>query len=124
MKLVSQPHGSKLCGQACIAMIADVSLDEACLAIGHCGATTGTDLLRGLGRLCVQVGPIVRNTNRTKPPVVFWPKEASRSIARLHWPNDRGGHWVVIWDDEFFDPASPSNEWPAGTHITSYIRIS
>jgi hypothetical protein len=57
MKFVE--HGSKshgrgwrsTCGQACVAMIAEVSLEKACTAVGKQGATTFADIRRGLHQL-------------------------------------------------------------------------
>jgi hypothetical protein len=57
MKFVE--HGSKshgrgwrtTCGQACVAMIADTTLELACAGMGTKGATTFADIRKGLHRL-------------------------------------------------------------------------
>jgi len=45
MKLILQPKGSSLCGQACIAMLLDISLEEAIKLVGHDGISTNEDIL-------------------------------------------------------------------------------
>lgn len=46
MKLVLQPKGSSLCGQCCIAMLLNISLEEAIKLVGHNGISSNEDLLK------------------------------------------------------------------------------
>ena len=46
MDLILQPVGSNMCGQACIAMIAGISIEEAVKAVGHRHSTKTREIVR------------------------------------------------------------------------------
>ena len=48
MRLVRQPEDSSLCGQACVATLAGITLDESIEIFGTKGKTYGTHLVAAL----------------------------------------------------------------------------
>lgn len=89
MRIVRQPPKSLLCGQACLAMVLDLSLDE---VISLAGAEP-------LGNRSIQVHP------RIGEPGISRPAHVSLCLTvRKAAPNERG-HWLV-WDGvQFLDPS-------------------
>jgi hypothetical protein len=116
MRLVRQPNGSSLCGQCCVAMVANVTLKEACAAVGHekKRGTTTPEIVAALRKLGVHCADRLKRTakHRTIP---------RRAIIATY--SKRGsGHWMLAWDGEVFDPEGcyPNYE---GWGITSYLEI-
>jgi hypothetical protein len=117
MKHVRQPEGSSLCGQACIAMAADVSLDRAVEAVGHSKprGTYTSEVIAALRLLGVGCADRLRRVSRQKPVLP--------ARAMLHINNDGGrSHWMLTWDGVIYDP---EDRWPdyTGWRITSYLEI-
>ena len=123
MKVVLQEPESKVCGQACLAMILGVTLDEACELVGHRKGTKTRELvavLRAQGKPC---GPRLIPFRRWGLHPHF------RGLAKL----SRGSgnwHWVVIWDDVVYDPlqgASSLSDFeqslPEGQRLTSGLFL-
>jgi len=109
-----QPEGSNLCGQTCVAMIAGVTIDEACTAVGHRHSTNARALYRGMENLGIIYNPTKRiNGVRSN---CFVP---SCCIARVHYKLGKRTHWVVIWDNDIYDPIKDNSAW----RVTSYIEI-
>lgn len=57
MKVLKQPEQSNLCGQTCVAMVANSSIEEVTDIIGKGGKTQNKDLVKALSELntkCVQ----------------------------------------------------------------------
>lgn len=96
MTHVQQPPRSKVCGQACVAMLAGVPLDE---AIAVCtGArrrqTSEHDVRRGLVALGHYLMPFARVADPARVPVL-WPFQVG--IARVRYGGRRHGyHWIVL----------------------------
>lgn len=119
-----QPEGSALCGQACVAMAAGVSLDRAIEAVGH-GSPRGTctsEVVRALRALGVPCADRLRRVGRVKPVL---PKRGVLAIHRpagnkrsVHW------HWMLTWDGEIYDPGGRWPEGYDGWRITSYLEIT
>jgi hypothetical protein len=109
LKHVLQPGDTGICGQACVAIIAGVSLHEAVVACGvsttqesDTGGTMVADLARGLRKLGVQVGKPRRFPKPVRGRAFMLPRFALAGIAdgKTSW-----GHWVVIAPDGFiYDP--------------------
>lgn len=116
MNRIQQPEGSSLCGQACVAMAAGVSLDRAIEVIGHSHGTYTRDVIAGLRSLGIGCGDRLHRVSR-KLPVL-----PQRCIVAMHSPRRRLEHWMLSWDGEMFDP---EGRWPdlPGWTITSYLEI-
>src|ERR1035437_8529670 len=115
MNYVEQPDGSSLCGQACVAMVADVSLAEAVQLIGkrgHSGTRT-RDLVKALRSLGVGCADKLKRVSRVRP---VYPRRAILAVAKYAWVSDgtreqRKCHWMVTWDGVVYDPGG---RWPNG----------
>ena len=94
MKLVRQPTDSKLCGQACVATICNISLEEAIMLVRKQGATRTRDLKR-----CLHAMGVPHGSRRIRG----MPKEGS---ALLFWTGDTGCHWTVWHNQKHYDPAA------------------
>lgn len=116
---IEQPLKSRICGQIAVAIIANITLENAIKLIGRKRNSTRTkDLtyaLRSLGYKC---------PDRCKKMPVH-PKLA---IGHLDIPKRKSGwHWVVIDGDKIFDGiyGTPDGKvkWEKGWRITSYLPI-
>jgi len=119
MKLVRQPKGSSLCGQACVATIAGVSLEESIMAFGGTRGGTSTkqvvDALRKLGVACGD--NLVRLSKKSlKTPTC---------IVKLHFDGYKFTHWTVYHKGKgYMDPDfGPVKEYPSGVRETSYLPV-
>ena len=106
---VMQPPESMLCGHACVASLARVSLKRATAAVGKRGGTCRKDLDRGLRAL----------TGRGLVRSYQWPR---RGLAFVKWDKrSRKGHWLALINGELRDP------WTGGIspgwRITSYWAL-
>lgn len=118
MNVIFQPPGSKLCGHACVAMVAGVNLERAIEVITHEKSTKTKEIIWALRVLGVRVHKLKRGN----------PPKGSVSIAKA-WESHRkkwqGWHWVVIdKNGNMLDPT-----WGAFLEvgdmykITSYLEI-
>ncbi len=116
MKLITQPKNSKCCGQACIAMIAGISLEESIKVFGHNKATRTIDLIKALKKLKfkTETKRLQRYKNGTFPI-------EGVAIVKLSYKTQRQGHWIVEKDGKVFDP-SPYRDLNNGI-CTSYLKI-
>lgn len=121
--LIVQPEGSSLCGQACVAMAAGVSLDRAIEAVGHAKkrGTYTREIVAGLRSLGIPSATRCKPLSKRKPVL---PKRGLLAIFRDE-SNKRPQkfHWMLIWDGHIFDPGG---RWPDGYdgwRITSYLEI-
>lgn len=121
MKLVIQPPRSRVCGQACVAMIAELPLVSVCGVFGHAHATTTKHVTDALARLGVEAKPLVKATRGFISP------EVKRAIIRLHWGSKKAGtHWIVFYDGDFYCPVYGKNpDWNLFPlmRYTSYIEV-
>lgn len=109
-----------MCGQCCVAMVADVVYPAACEAVGarvgiHSAGTHTRDIIRGLRKLGVRCADRARRVSRVKPAL---PRRAIVSIR-----DATRAHWMVTWDGVMYDPGG---RWPdgyPGWTITSYLEI-
>lgn len=103
MTHVQQPRRSRLCGQTCVAIVADVSLERAQAACteGYQRATSEHDLRRGFKRLGFTLGAFTRNRH----PL---PGYAGTAVARVRYASlPHTYHWIAFQGDVVFDPALP-----------------
>jgi hypothetical protein len=101
MELVTQPPGSTLCGQACVAMVAGVSLKQSCQAFGHKNATTLYAVRRSLKKLGFQSAEKCQafGKNPARLP--------ETCLLMLTYQQAFGGlgHWVAFHAGQVYDPA-------------------
>ncbi len=113
MRLVQQPKDSKLCGQACVAMVLVITLEEACASMGR-KKTSTADIVDALGAGGVKVAK-QRKRSRGGP----LPKRAI--LAGRSQVDGKSIHWLLQWDGKIYDPAA--HYAPHSYAITSYIVI-
>ncbi len=120
---IFQPSGSSLCGQTCVAMIAEVSLEESIEAFGgKNGGTRTKDVVTALQKLGIQCDEKLTRFKGILPDV---------SIVKLHFDDVTGTHWTLWCNGRFYDPSRYGNsslntsktEYPEGVRITSYLPI-
>lgn len=94
MKLVKQPKGSSLCGQACVAMLAGVSLEESTETFRTKGCTRYKALIQALRQLGVESAE-------------KWKMGHPTGDAIIRFTNQELGcsHWVVFFKGKYYDPA-------------------
>lgn len=108
MKLVRQPPRSNCCGQACIATIFDITLEESIKAFGTRGCTRARDLIAAAIKLQSEVAPHWscgdRLINSRNTPL---PKNGT-AVAKFRLTGTPGwkSHWVVYHNGKYYDPAA------------------
>lgn len=115
---VPQPSGSKVCGQACIAMVLGISLDDAVKLVGHARATRTKEISAALG----QLGPLVRLSRKHSLP--------DRCIMKVRIPNQSNWHWVLKDGSMVFDPSrGHAMSWVSwaetvkGCTVSSFLEV-
>ena len=121
MKTVLQPHGSKMCGQACVAMAAGLSLPEAIHRMDKHRATGFTDIRKALILSGLTVGA---KTERVKYHGKRAQNIPKRAIAKLRHKDKTNAHFVLWWDGKMYDPEeylpyAKRRNW----YATSFLRI-
>lgn len=103
MPILVRQRGPTTCGQACVAMLLGISLDEAIARVGHDGITEDIELLFAVGsELPFVEGP-------PSPDVV--------ALQKHRDPNGEREHWTLSWIGKTFDPACLSKRlWPVVKH--------
>lgn len=84
------------CGQACVAMFANISVEEAIEKMGTDSSTERHHIINGLracGVTCSNEFVEITNENPTYPPVC---------VLLVWFPTY--GHWVVHYHGKFYDP--------------------
>jgi len=117
MKLIRQPEGSSLCGQACVATIAGVSLAESIAAFGTKGKTGTKQVVKALQSLGIKCGDrLVKLTKENRKPHVC--------IVKLHFDGYKFTHWTVYNKGLYLDPDFGTlKEYPSGVRETSYLPV-
>ena len=114
MKLVRQHHNT--CGQASVATICGITLEEACMFALTKGKTKTWQLKRVL-----RAKSIDHDDRRT---LGFPPDDAT---ALLYWKSPNGDHWNVWHNWKYYDPMSgvfrKRPRWLADARVTSYLRV-
>lgn len=117
MKLVRQPENSSLCGQACVATIAGVSLEESIQAFrGTKGGTRTKQVIDALNKLGVKCGDkLVRIKGNNKPLCC---------IVKQHFDDTKVTHWVVYYHGRYLDPdIGIYRDYVKGMRETSFLPI-
>ncbi len=124
-----QPFDSRLCGQACIAMLLDLEIDVIVFLMGRRGATTIKMLSKFLGANGLECDDRLTRVSKN------WEKP-NLCIVKLSFDGRNKGHWV-LWNGAtkmYHDPCSsepikaePYERWLTTTsenaRITSYLEI-
>lgn len=96
MRPLRQPTPTT-CGQACVAMLAGVSVEAAMRATGKRGSTRTTDVVRGLQTLGLRCGGRLVPAPRVRGLV-------PTALVRCSLLGRSGWHWVVWHHGRFYDP--------------------
>lgn len=113
---ILQPPGSNLCGQACVAMAAGVSLARAIAVIGHRSGTHTHEVRRALLTLGLKPAERLKRVSRTKPAL---PRRGIVAIGK----GRKYAHWMLTWNGRIFDPGGRWPEGYNGWRITSVLEI-
>ena len=115
MNLVRQPKGSNLCGQACVATICKVTLDEAIMVMRTKGCTNGKQIIQALRQLGV-----------TSSDKMIRGKPIGSAIVKFTHPDGKS-HWVLVYNSKYYDPFYGVNRkvprYLKNSRITSHIRL-
>lgn len=121
MKLLFQPPNSSSCGQHCVAMIANKSIEEVIEVFGHKHCTNTRQIKNALDRFNYSTSPkLVRLKNETKLPPLC--------ILKVKWKS-KGSHWIVVEDNYVHDPIYGAFEYKKETfeylegRVTSFMEI-
>lgn len=98
MRYVRQPEGSSLCGQACVAMLAGISLEESIAIFGSRGSTTTKQVVAVLDKLGIPNAGIL---TRLKKGV----EKTPTCLVVLHFKGENHTHWTIWHRGVFWDPA-------------------
>ena len=117
INLIKQPEGSNLCGQACVAMIAGISLEESIKLFKSRGKTRTKQLyyaLKERGISCSNKAIRIKNYNKPKLCIVI-----------IHYSDCKNTHWCVWHNNKYYNPAygirKKSNVFE---RETSFIKIN
>lgn len=128
MRHIQQPIGSNLCGQTCIAMILDTTIEAVCHEMGKRGKTRTKDLVRVLRRHGYDVPDrLIRQRQNNLPRY---------AIVKAVCPTRKSqSHWMVIWNHWLYDPEADgqTTQWRTSTEsccvcvcdwpITSFLPL-
>lgn len=110
MNLITQPPGSSLCGQACVAMIAGISLEESIKIFGHSHSSKTKQIIKALKSLGIYPSERLKRFSQLKR----WPQRAIiREIYKVPGRKQGSfrinGHFVLLWDGYIYDPDPHKN---------------
>ena len=118
MKLVRQPKDSTLCGQACVATLAGITLGKSIMFFGHKGRTRYKAVIQALHQLGVDSGPgWKKGFPKCKTAVMLYRLDGE-------WT---GSHWVVWHKKKYYDPAAgvfrKEPKWLKDSRVTSHLEV-
>jgi hypothetical protein len=117
INLIKQPDNSNLCGQACVAMIAGISLDESIKLFNSKGKTNTKQLcyiLRERGISCSDKAIRIKNNNKPK-----------FCILKIHYAGYKHLHWCIWNNNKYYDPARGIKiKLDTFERETSFIKIN
>ncbi|GAG32918.1 unnamed protein product, partial [marine sediment metagenome] len=114
---VKQPEDSNLCGQACVATLAGVGLEESIRVFGTRGKTTTRQIRQALLHLEVDCGERLVRGFPDGPAILKWT-----------WPNGHS-HWCVWMNNKYYDPCAGVHRKPpkyltrANARVTSHLEL-
>ncbi|WP_346928948.1 hypothetical protein [Clostridium sp.] len=104
------------CGQASVAMLANISIEEAIKKMGTDGPIEPIDIINGLeacGVKCDDAFVKITNENPSYPPIC---------VLLVWFPNY--GHWVVHYNGKFYDPEfGLMDECAPNGRIGAYLSV-
>ncbi|MCH5287197.1 MAG: hypothetical protein J1E43_07225 [Christensenellaceae bacterium] len=111
---ISQPT-EYLCGQACVAMLAGVTVDEVVSVMQNDKGTGKKDIERALNHFGIrQAKTMTKADNASALP--------RACILKVLLP--RYGHWVLYYDGKYYDPEfGLSEELYPKARVQSYLEI-
>lgn len=121
IRLVRQPNGSSLCGQACVAMVANITLEESIRRFGSRGGTYTRQLVEVLRDLGIETEDrLTRVTKSVRP--------ADPSIVKISgdadWRKTRWTHWTVYHGGRFYDPSwGIVDGYPKDIKMLSFLKV-
>lgn len=118
MELVRQPKNSSLCGQACVATIAGVSLEKSIKVFGGTkGGTRTRQVVEALRKLGIACGDKLTRINKDT-------EKSPTCIVKQHFDDTKITHWVVYYYGYYLDPdIGIYKEYIDGMRETSYLPI-
>lgn len=117
INLIRQPDNSNLCGQACVAMIAGISLDESIKLFNSKGKTRTKQLYHALKKRRISCDEkAIRIKNNNKPEFC---------IVIIHYTGYKYTHWCIWNDNKYYDPArGVRTKLDKFERETSFIKIN
>ena len=114
IKYIQQPT-EYLCGQACVAMIAGVSVDDVIRVMNNDQATGKKDIERALDHYGIrQAKTMAKADNNTPLPPVC--------ILKVLLPGY--SHWVLFYHGKYYDPEfGLTDELYGKARIQSYLEL-
>lgn len=112
---LTQPPGTYLCGQTCLAMLAGISIERAITIIGHGHSTRTRELVtafRALGFICPDR---LRRFGRT---VIA---ELDLAVVKVCYSGCSRTHWIAVSAGEIYDPVNNSLLYG---RTTSYLPLT
>lgn len=115
MRLIRQ-NSPKTCGQACVAMLAGVSIEDVIKVMETSGPTSIGQIMDALDYY--RIGHADKNVRLSKKT----PALPHTAILTVHMPEYT--HWVIYHNQQFFDPEfGLCDECPNGGQIKSFLEI-
>jgi len=117
INLIKQPDNSNLCGQACVAMIAGISLKESIKLFDSKGKTNTKKVYYALQKKGISCSnKAVRIKNNNKPKLC---------MVTIHYTGYKNRHWCVWNNNKYYDPARGIKmKLDTFERETSFIKIN
>ena len=114
IRYIQQPT-EYLCGQACVAMIAGVSVEDVIRVMNNDGSTGKKDIERALACYGIQQAKtMTKADNRTPLPPVC--------ILKVLLPGY--SHWILYYHGKYYDPEfGQTDELYGRARIQSYLEL-
>jgi len=116
MKLVKQPTESNQCGQACVATVCGLSLEESLMIFRCKGATSTKQLIQAFSQMGIACGDKL---------IQGFPKGCSAILKFTH-PSGKS-HWVVWHKNKYYDPVAgvfrKVPRWLEKSRVTSHLKL-
>lgn len=117
INLIRQPDNSNLCGQACVAMIAGISLNESIKLFNSKGTTNTKKVYYALqkrGISCSNKAVRIKKNNKPKLCMVI-----------IHYSGCKNTHWCIWNKNKYYDPVRGiRKELDSFERETSFIKIN
>lgn len=111
---LQQPQSMRTCGQHCLAMLANISVTDACSVVGHRRGLDYGDMRDALSKLgfhfnyCFELGDA---------------PDSGVFLCKLRKARRRNWHWIIKVDGIFFDPACEAEGMRIVGEITAHLEI-